>query len=158
MADAKSDRFFQPPQNDSMKCLLGESSVKRETARSPYHGESGRSEEHTDFMLFPPLQNFNPWSRNYLSDRHGLRVSADDIPENGSRAARAATDRICETSSERGSGKRKASAWRNHGVRQLSGQRAGNRSGAEAYVPVVNHPADAINANAVKMPSVAMSA
>jgi hypothetical protein len=31
----------------------------------------------------------------------------------------------------------------NHGVRQLSGQRAGTRSGDEAYVPVVNHPADA---------------
>jgi hypothetical protein len=30
-----------------------------------------------------------------------------------------------------------------HGVRQLSGQRAGIRSGNEAYVPVVNHPADA---------------
>ncbi|HEV3386414.1 MAG TPA: hypothetical protein VG097_16445 [Gemmata sp.] len=46
----------------------------------------------------------------------------------------------------------------NHGVRQLSGQRAGTRSGNEAYVPVVNHNADAIEANAVKMPSVAMSA
>jgi hypothetical protein len=39
-----------------------------------------------------------------------------------------------------------------------SWQRAGTRSGNEAYVPVENHPADAVNANAVKMPSVAMSA
>jgi hypothetical protein len=45
----------------------------------------------------------------------------------------------------------------NHGVRQFSGQRAGTRSGNEAYVPVKNHPANAISVNTVKMPSVAMS-
>ena len=46
----------------------------------------------------------------------------------------------------------------NHGVRQLSGQRPGTRSGNEAYVPVGNHPATRSTQSRFKMPSVAMSA
>jgi hypothetical protein len=53
--------------NDSMVCLLSESSVKRETASSPYHGEAGRSEKQAGLILFPLPQNFTPW--HYLSDK-----------------------------------------------------------------------------------------
>jgi hypothetical protein len=154
--------FPIPPKGRYAKCRYGVSTVreftKKRKGQISYHGDSGRSE----VMLKPYYSHL---FRTSIRGRGITSVTGMGCEFRRTTSQKTEAERhgphpigFAKPHPSEGRASERHLLGVNHGVRQLSGQRAGTRSGEEAYVPVVNHNADAIEANAVKMPSVAMSA